>query len=305
MNLNCSGIYQIKNKKNNKVYIGSAVSLGQRFSVHTHCLRNDKHHNRHLQNAWNKYGEDSFLFEVLEKVEDKEKLVEREQHWIDIREPEYNLSPTAGSTLGVKYSEEARKNVSNALKGKMAGEDNPFYGKKHSKKAREKMSAAWEGRVITDEWRANLSKARKGRFVSEEERRKRHLLMRGENNPIAKLTWEQVAEIREKYLNKEETKATVRSLCEEYGVKVGTMQDVLENKTWVDPSFHREVKRHKRVAKEVVSQIRERYEESNEITFKELAEEFGLSRECVAKIIKNKSHHDPNYTPPNRKRANQ
>jgi group I intron endonuclease len=109
MNLNCSGIYQIKNKKNNKVYIGSAVSLGQRFSVHTHCLRNDKHHNRHLQNAWNKYGEDSFLFEVLEKVEDKEKLVEREQHWIDIREPEYNLSPTAGSTLGVKYSEEARK----------------------------------------------------------------------------------------------------------------------------------------------------------------------------------------------------
>jgi hypothetical protein len=36
-----------------------------------------------LQNAWNKYGEDNFYFSVLELVPDKDKLIEREQYWID------------------------------------------------------------------------------------------------------------------------------------------------------------------------------------------------------------------------------
>jgi group I intron endonuclease len=50
------GIYQITNIVNNKFYIGSAVSVKNRWQRHIKALRNNEHYNSRLQNAWNKYG---------------------------------------------------------------------------------------------------------------------------------------------------------------------------------------------------------------------------------------------------------
>lgn len=59
-----SGVYQIYNTVNGKRYIGSSIHIEQRFKEHLRNLRANKHVNAHLQSAWNKYGEHSFVFEA-------------------------------------------------------------------------------------------------------------------------------------------------------------------------------------------------------------------------------------------------
>jgi group I intron endonuclease len=76
------GIYQIRCLPTGKVYVGSAVDLHHRWSVHRRNLRKGEHGNKHLQAAWNKFGEEQFECSVLEYVE-VERLLEVEQSWID------------------------------------------------------------------------------------------------------------------------------------------------------------------------------------------------------------------------------
>ena len=63
-----SGVYQIRNLINGKVYIGSAKEFKERGRSHLRSLQNQKHHNKHLQAAFNKDGTNNFIFEVLEVV---------------------------------------------------------------------------------------------------------------------------------------------------------------------------------------------------------------------------------------------
>src|SRR3546814_3147532 len=85
-----SGIYQIRNFRNGKLYIGSARDLKQRRATHFKLLGENRHHCRHLQAAWNKYGAEAFVFELVEHVGHVDRLIPREQHYIDTRQPEYN-----------------------------------------------------------------------------------------------------------------------------------------------------------------------------------------------------------------------
>ena len=96
-NLN-QGIYKILNTVNNKFYIGSTIQgFGQRWSQHRTLLYRNKHTNSYLQNAWNKYGKEKFVFIELELIttRDISKIREREQYWIDNLKPAYNLSNVA------------------------------------------------------------------------------------------------------------------------------------------------------------------------------------------------------------------
>ena len=76
-----SGIYQIKNKINGKVYIGYSKHLSKRKGEHLAALRANKHYNKHLQSSFNQYGELAFEFSVLELCQERY-LKEREKHWI-------------------------------------------------------------------------------------------------------------------------------------------------------------------------------------------------------------------------------
>jgi GIY-YIG catalytic domain len=98
---NVSGIYQIRCKVNGKIYIGSAVALNARWLKHRTDLRRGKHRNSHLQFAWDKYGEESFDFSVLEFAT-RGSLLQVEQNWIDKtgcanRKIGFNIYPVAGS----------------------------------------------------------------------------------------------------------------------------------------------------------------------------------------------------------------
>lgn len=110
-----SGIYEIKNTISRNSYIGSSAKLSKRRDIHVRDL-NNRHHSGHLQAAWCKYGELAFEFIILELVE-PERLIGREQFFMDMLLPEYNMSPTAGSPKGVKHTLEARRNMSIAHLG--------------------------------------------------------------------------------------------------------------------------------------------------------------------------------------------
>ena len=119
-----SGIYKIINVINNKIYIGSASNIENRFATHKNSLRNNKHHSIYLQRSWNKYGDLNFNFEIIEYCE-KLELLNREQYYLDTLNPEYNICKIAGSCLGVKGTPESnqKKSDNHFQKGKF-GKDN-------------------------------------------------------------------------------------------------------------------------------------------------------------------------------------
>lgn len=88
--LNNSGIYVIVNIINQHKYIGQSKHIKERWRSHLNSLEKNKHPNAYLQNAWNMYKKDSFVFEVLELCGFGE-LNEKEQYWIERLHPEYNI----------------------------------------------------------------------------------------------------------------------------------------------------------------------------------------------------------------------
>jgi group I intron endonuclease len=81
------GVYKIK--INDKEYIGSSCNIGQRLKHHLWSLENLKHHNRTMQNLYNKYGKEEIYFEVVEKCLD-DVLIEREAYYISTLNPYIN-----------------------------------------------------------------------------------------------------------------------------------------------------------------------------------------------------------------------
>jgi group I intron endonuclease len=158
-----SGIYVIRNTINGKVYVGSAINLRQRWSVHLKMLRQGVHHSPLLQRSWTKYGPDAFVFEVIEHVSDRKDLIAREQHWIDTLKSTdpargFNAYPIAGSPLGSRRSAEQRALMSSSRKGRKL----PPFSAEH----RAAISASKKGTKASDETRAKMSAQRKGKTIA-------------------------------------------------------------------------------------------------------------------------------------------
>ena len=201
---NGSGIYQIKNLENGKLYIGSAVDFKRRKRQHFFNLRHNKHKNSHLQNAWNKYGEEKFVFEIIERIEDKEILTEKEDFYIslyDAANPNvgYNNRKESSTNLGLKHTEASKQKMSKSKKGKPLGKrDFPMpieqrlqisesllgnipwnKGIPMREESKKKLSEsnigrpAWnKGIPQTEKAKENMSNAQKGRKCSPETRQK-------------------------------------------------------------------------------------------------------------------------------------
>jgi group I intron endonuclease len=148
-----SGIYCIKNIVNGKQYIGSSINVYKRRNRHFSELKNQKHKNIKLQRSYDKHTKDKFIFYVIEFVDVKEKLIEREQYYIDNVKPEYNINLIANSSLGVKRSDETKEKVRqanlglkhpdwrNKIKSETQGGDNHWTKtKEFSEESKNKMS---------------------------------------------------------------------------------------------------------------------------------------------------------------------
>lgn len=159
-----TGLYLIKNKINYKVYVGKAVDIQQRWRVHKHLLKNNKHFNRHLQNAWNHYGEDNFEFIVFQELP-KHELSKAECELIknlnSFGDGGYNLTAGGEGNLGRTLTEEQKRHLSEIN----MGEKNPNFNLKRSEETRRKMSLAMRGKrkPLSQQHKENISKGNKGK----------------------------------------------------------------------------------------------------------------------------------------------
>lgn len=146
------GIYKIVHLATGRAYIGSAKDFARRWQQHYGALMANRHKAKHLQSAWNKYGNDAFHFDVIEFVGDIALLINREQYYLDQRfaekgSKEFNTSPIAGSQLGYRHSPETR------VKLRQASRHLPSWNKGKeiwSEEDREIMRQRQRGKTPTD-----------------------------------------------------------------------------------------------------------------------------------------------------------
>jgi len=110
------GVYKITNIKNNKVYVGSAININNRFKTHKRLLKNNKHYNSHLQSSFNMYGIENFQYEIIEITNINELLL-KEKYWIETLNANnpnygYNKRLIVNSNLGIKLSDETKRKLS-------------------------------------------------------------------------------------------------------------------------------------------------------------------------------------------------
>lgn len=137
------GIYRIVNIVNGHVYIGQTKEgFQRRFWLHRWQLRKGSHDNCYLQNAWNKYGEGNFEFQVLE-VLDTGKIDDREIYWIAYYRKHggcYSIQDGGQPiTIGQNISPETRKRVGELNRKRM-------IGSKLGQETRLKMSQSRKGK---------------------------------------------------------------------------------------------------------------------------------------------------------------
>lgn len=118
-----SGIYAFIRKGTDDMYIGSSNDIPKRLHQHFSQLRRGKHHSKYMQRVYDKYGADILEVKVLEYTA-VDKLIEREQYYLDLYQPVFNSNKEAGRTViyGRKMSDEqkAKMKATNAAK-KAAG----------------------------------------------------------------------------------------------------------------------------------------------------------------------------------------
>lgn len=164
------GIYKIINTYNNKFYVGSAINFTARKRRHWWGLRNNRHANKHLQAAWNKYGESSFVFVIVQELQLEDDLLEAENVWLKEhvgKEYCYNLGTDATAPTRGWY-----------------GEKNTMWGKTftHTEEAKKKISTASKARIQTEEEKAKRRITMKGHFVAPSTRAKISASLMGEKN---------------------------------------------------------------------------------------------------------------------------
>ena len=164
------GIYMILNKINGKIYVGQAVDIAKRWRDHKIRLRGNYHRNFHLQQAWNKYGENNFEFSVLCECKET-KLNEFEQYYIfelNTKDTSVGYNSTYGGegTRGHRHSKET---IEYNRQWQLA--NNPRRGVKCSEETRKRMSLAQKGRKVSKEQRKHHSEVMAGRKLTDSHKR--------------------------------------------------------------------------------------------------------------------------------------
>jgi group I intron endonuclease len=141
-NRNQSGVYRWVNNLNGKTYVGSGVNLAKRLV--TYYNENELNRNpRPIKDALLKYGHKNFTLEILEYCP-KTKLLEREQFYLDLLVPDYNILKYAYSLLGFKHSQESLEK---------------FKAKIISPEHKEILSSIHRGKLVSEETRNKLAAA--------------------------------------------------------------------------------------------------------------------------------------------------
>jgi hypothetical protein len=142
-----------------------------RWEKHQCSFNTQKHYNKHLLAAYNKYGKSNFIWEIIEECS-REILHEREQYYIDFFQPfeekGFNTARIVKAPMtGRKHTEEDKEKMSRVLKAlnRKCPEERKAYfsqlykGRKRSQEAIEKGAAKLRGRSKSNEHKDNIRRS--------------------------------------------------------------------------------------------------------------------------------------------------
>jgi group I intron endonuclease len=193
--------YKITNLLDGKVYIGKTNRPHERWIEHR---TRDK--NYPLSNAIKKYGASNFSFVII-AISEMESAINKAES-LYIKQYRSNIH---------KYGKSFGYNLTDGGEG--------ISGWNHSPEIRQKMSNSHKGIPLSTDHRQKISNNRKG--IKHTEKYKNSI--RGENHPRAKLTWDIVNNIRERY---ETTNISAKQLADKYGVSMKNIQSIIYRKSW-------------------------------------------------------------------------
>jgi len=177
-------IYLIRNKTNNKIYIGQTIQSGGFDARYKHNLENETH-NEHLKRSIHKYGIENFEinkeFDIAYSQEELNKLEDMYIKIYNTTDKRYGYNKMFGGSVG-KHTEATKIKISNANKGKIIPKETRIkMSENHwSKHGHE----AWfKGKHHTEETKQILREFRLGKHWSEESKQKLSNSIRGENHP--------------------------------------------------------------------------------------------------------------------------
>lgn len=127
--------------------MGSAVDIRKRMLCYYSLKYLANSNSMAICRALSKYGHSNFRLEILEYCA-KSDVISREQYYLDLLKPDYNLLPTAGSRMGQNHTEETKIQMSESHRGKTISEE-----------TRIKMSKSAQGKIYTAETKMKISKA--------------------------------------------------------------------------------------------------------------------------------------------------
>ena len=191
------------------------------------ALNHNRHHNNHLQSAWNKYGEAVFQFIILEYVQDLEQLFIREEYWTNKFKSNnkiygYNGRIIAYSNLGIKLSEKIKKKINRFKKGNKIN-----LGKRLSEEHKRKISKGNKGKIVSDETKRKMSEAKKGIKFSEEHKKRLSIARRSSKYSLVKITENNVVIIKSRLADGDSCSAIAR----DYDVGRSTISDIKFGRT--------------------------------------------------------------------------
>lgn len=221
-------IYRYTCEINGKIYIGKTNNPARRKIEH---LSSSIKGINYFYNAIRKHGYNNFKFEILEQCSTEEMAYKLEEFYINFynsnnRKNGYNLT-TGGEGLQNPSQETLQKMSINAKL--RVGNKNPFYGKKHSKETKNKISAANSGNQTqlgkkhTEQTKRKISDKNSGKRFSIATEFKP-----GQIPTNAKISFEQAQEIRKKYENGEPSK----NLQTEYNLSKSSINKIINFKTF-------------------------------------------------------------------------
>lgn len=310
-----SSIYKITHVASGRFYIGSAKNTKMRWRRHEQQLKNGDHHSKYLQRLYNKYGAESLTYEIVEYCE-VNKLLEREQYYLDTLSPPLNSLKIAGSALGYKHSEETKRRQSERQKGrkvtfseegwanilaaikrpkteehrKKISEANKKRGTAHLRtpEALKKVAAFHRGRKRSEETKHKISEAKKGKKMPEHSRIEMIERMRSPEmrEHLSKLAKQRPAPNKGKPMS-DEQKAKLSalkkgvSLSEEHKRKI--REACAKGFVHTDEAKKKIAETHRKFTDEQVLEIRRQH--NSGLTQQQLANIYGVKRHTIGRVV--------------------
>lgn len=169
-----SGVYIIECIQNGKKLVGESSNVYKRFNYHKQNLKNNRHENPYLQNAYNKYGIDKFKFYILEYCDPKN-TKKLENYWCNLLKTHdsnygYNIRPTEDINKR-PMSEETKAKIKKSLlsseKFKNRDCGKAMRGKKHTDEVKQKIKDNRKYKEHSEETKKKISIKNKGKKISE------------------------------------------------------------------------------------------------------------------------------------------